>query len=125
MSSLADALLAKVREAAKTPPISVTREEVMLLAMLKNALTEGAPNKKRQSTNALRMSVKEIGAQIEVGGSTPHPKGFVNYAAATNNPWTSPRWKGRQNPNEGWADAITVYYCNIFAAQYGYTVVME
>jgi hypothetical protein len=100
-------------------------DESALLGMLQNALTYGAPNIKRQSTNALRLSVKIVGTTVEIGGATTHPRGYVKYAAATNNKWESPRWKGRQNPNEGWADKITMQVCAIFAMKYGYRVVVS
>ena len=28
----------------------------------------------------------------------------ADYAVYTNEPWTSDRWDGKQNPNEGWVD---------------------
>lgn len=36
--------------------------------------------------------------EVLIGGE------LVNYAPATNEEWVSPRWKGKQNPNQGWIE---------------------
>lgn len=36
--------------------------------------------------------------EVLIGGE------FVSYAPATNEAWTSPRWKGKSNPNQGWIE---------------------
>jgi hypothetical protein len=122
---MSNGILDRLKSLSDEPKTQYAEEESVLLRMIKDALVEGAPNFRRESTNALRMSVKIIGNGIEIGGATPHPKGYVKYAAATNEAWKHPRWHGRMNPNEGWADRITMYYANLFALQYGYTLVVE
>jgi len=122
---MSNAILDRLKNISDEPKSLIAEEESILLRMIKDALTEGAPNFRRQSTNALRMSVKILGDGIEVGGATPHAKGFVKYAAATNEEWVSPRWKGRQNPNQGWVDDIVMYHANLFALRYGYRLEVE
>lgn len=46
--------------------------------------------------NALKMSVTDKEIKIYVD---PH---IAPYVAYTNEPWTSPRRHGKENPNEGW-----------------------
>jgi len=122
---MSNAILDRLKSMSGESKTQYAEEESALLRMIKDALVNGAPNIRRESTNALRLSVKILGDDIEIGGATTHQKGFVKYAAATNEAWTHPRWHGRQNPNEGWADRITLYYANLFALQYGYTLVVE
>lgn len=93
-----------------------------MLRMLQDMLVYGAPNIKRQSTNALRDSIKILGNEIEIGGASASGA-FVNYAAATNDKWTAERWNGAQNPNEGWVDRIVKQALILFASKYGYKVV--
>ena len=31
-----------------------------------------------------------------------YPRGLAPYMPFTNEPWISPRWNGKKNPNEGW-----------------------
>jgi hypothetical protein len=50
---------------------------------------------------------------------------YAPYALATNEKWTSPRWNGKQNPNEDWADNVVLQVTRIYASQYGYKVVVS
>lgn len=44
-------------------------------------------------------------------------KDIAPYVVYTDEPWTSPRWHGKKNPNEGWWDrAVEVFVSKI--AQY-------
>lgn len=62
--------------------------------------------KKRTTGNLKRNSIFRIMGtnEITIGGlNTP----AMRYAALTNLKWVALRWKGKQNPNEGWVeDAI-------------------
>lgn len=47
-------------------------------------------------------------------------EGIAPYMVYTNEPWISPKWKGKKNPNEKWWDNITDIisriiekYCNV------------
>ena len=55
-----------------------------------------------------RVSDTEI--QVLIGGA-PAP-----YAVYTNEPWISPYWRGKPNPNEGWIDkaldGFTIWLAN-------------
>jgi len=97
----------------------MNKDESELLRLLKDALVEGAPNKKRASTNALRKSIKIVGTNVTIGG------GVVDYAPYTEKKWISPRWNGKQNPNEGWAEMIALQTIRIFASRMGYKVVVK
>jgi hypothetical protein len=93
-------------------------DESSLLRLLRDMLVQAAPNVKRQSTGALRNSIRIEGSSVVIGG------GIVNYAVYTNEPWISPRWRGRRNPNEGWVDAVVNQAIAMFAQRYGYKVVV-
>lgn len=50
---------------------------------------------------------KNKGEHQAKGTSQKKSKGIAPYMPYTNEPWISPRWNGKQNPNEGWwNDAI-------------------
>lgn len=36
------------------------------------------------------------------------------YIPYTNEPWLSPKWKGKKNPNEGWWDVFATEFINRF-----------
>lgn len=39
------------------------------------------------------------------------------YVPYTNEPWISPRWNGKQNPNEGWFDRAAQLVANYIATR--------
>lgn len=90
----------------------------VLERMLKDMLVEGAPNIKRQSTNALRNSIKITSGGLEIGGNSGNT--YVDYAPYTNEKWIN---RPGTNPNEGWINRLTLQAVNIFAEKYGYKVV--
>ena len=95
-------------------------EDISIIArLLKDMLVSGAPNIKRASTGALRKSIHVESDDVIIGA------GIVDNAPYTNYKWTSPRWKGAQNPNEGWMERLAIQALNIWAAQNGYKVVIS
>ena len=115
-------ILTNLRNLVGTINMEPQDEASVLLTLIRDGLIERSPKR----TTALMQSIKLVGDDsLEVGGSTTHVKGYVKYAGATNNPWTSPRWHGKQNPNEGWVGATVLYYTSVFAQRYGYKVVTE
>ncbi len=94
-------------------------EASTVLLLLRDMLVSGAPNIKRQSTNALRNSISVIADTVVIGG------GIVDYAPYTTYAWISPRWKGAKNPNEGWVERLTIQAMTIAALRLGYRVVVE
>jgi hypothetical protein len=94
-------------------------EASTVLMLLRDMLVSGAPNIKRQSTNALRNSISVISDTVVIGG------GIVDYAPYTTYAWTHPRWNGAKNPNEGWVERLTIQAMTIAAMRLGYRVVVE
>lgn len=41
------------------------------------------------------------------------------YNVFTNEPWLSPKWNGKKNPNEGWIESSTDLIAQILAAELG------
>lgn len=46
----------------------------------------------------------------------------VDYAKYTNEPWISPYWRGKQNPNEGWFQRAALAYAEALATALGGTI---
>lgn len=47
------------------------------------------------------------------------------YAVYTNEPWTSPKWNGKQNPNEGWIDDTVETIAEFLAFTLGGELIKE
>lgn len=43
----------------------------------------------------------------------------IEYMPYTNEPWLSPKWKGRNNPNEGWFEESTEFMAQMIARHLG------
>lgn len=61
-----------------------------------NPKTRGKTSKGNLAFNALRIKIIEDTVDIYVD------KNVAPYVVYTNEPWISPRWNGKKNPNEGW-----------------------
>lgn len=44
------------------------------------------------------------------------------YVPYTNEPWISPKWNGKKNPNEGWWDLFAQTFIEKFNAKLGGTI---
>lgn len=86
---------------------------------IRDVLHEGAPNIRRESTNALRNSVKNTTRAINIGG------GEVDYTPYTHYKWISPRWNGKKNPNEGWITNVAMQGVRAWAERNNYKVVIK
>ena len=85
-------------------------------------------NKRKVSTrgnlryNATNMeSTGETSWEIYVSGDGTN--GIAPYAPFTNEPWLSPRWNGKPNPNEGWFQRFVEFVANDMAKTLGGVVV--
>lgn len=47
------------------------------------------------------------------------------YLGYTDGVWTSPRWKGRKNPHEGWVDESTLFVIEFLAKGLGGVYVLN
>lgn len=52
--------------------------------------------------NATLMEYKNGGKVCEIYVDGDGEDGIAYYMPFTNEPWISPKWNGRKNPNEGW-----------------------
>lgn len=98
-------------------PIDTEMSE--LLVLIRDMLVNAAPNKFRRSGGALRNSIRIENDKVIVGNDVAF------YAVYTNEKWISPRWHGKQNPNENWINDIVSQALIIFSGKYGYKVVYE
>ena len=56
-----------------------------------------------------------VDGEIENG----EKKGIAPYMVFTNEPWISPKWKGKKNPNEGWWDKLAEEIANFISKETG------
>ena len=47
------------------------------------------------------------------------------YVVYTNEPWKSPFWRGKENPNEGWFQKAAERFAQMLAAALGGTIIQE
>ena len=52
--------------------------------------------------NGIRVNIDNGSMCVEIGHETSKLLG--EYAVYTNEPWISPKWGGKQNPNQGWIE---------------------
>lgn len=67
-----------------------------------NPLTRGRTSTGNMALNSLQYDVQYIGKEIHI--KIYMDEGVAPYVVYTNEPWLSPYWNGKQNPNEGWWD---------------------
>lgn len=68
-----------------------------------------------KSENAVYFGVKVYKIYIE--------DEIAPYVYYTNEPWISPRWHGKKNPNEGWIDRGVMEVCQVIANELGGKVI--
>lgn len=76
------------------------------------------PNPKtRYITSTGNMALNALKYEWLDGGATFHmwiDEDIAPYVFYTNEPWTSPRWHGKKNPNEGWWNtAMGTFYSKL------------
>lgn len=83
-----------------------------------NAFVAGVPKRSgNMAYNATRLeslgkNVYRITVSVDIAPYLPY----------TNEPWISPRWNGKKNPNEGWFEDKTDVVVSVLAQQLGGTV---
>lgn len=66
------------------------------------------------ANNAIQLHFEdEKTAVIQVNES------IAPYMPYTNEPWISPKWNGKKNPNEKWFDNAVMIICTELAEEYG------
>ena len=71
----------------------------VLLMALKSVCPYRTGNLER---NGIRVKIDNGTMCVEIGHDTSKVLG--EYAVYTNEPWISPKWGGKQNPNQGWIE---------------------
>lgn len=88
--------------ASKTPRQMVlnavlqTWREMRRSIYVPNPKTRGKTSTGNLAFNALRIKIVDDTVDIYID------ENIAPYAVYTNEPWTSPRWNRKSNPNEGW-----------------------
>ena len=82
---------------------------------------DGVTHLRRASTGNMRFNatkfevVSDAHFRIVVDGD------IAPYVPYTNEPWISPKWRGAQNPNEGWFPRSVIMYATALAMALGGT----
>ncbi len=76
--------------------IIATVEELRPSIYVPNPQTRGKTSTGNMADNALWYSIEDDVVDVYI-----HPA-IAPYCYYTNEPWISPKWKGKKNPNEGW-----------------------
>ena len=78
--------------------------------LLCTALKAACPFRSGNLASTIHVAQDPDGLYVVIGNEN------IDYAAATNEPWISPKWNGKKNPNEGWVEnTIKKYENNIKA----------
>ena len=81
------------------------------------------PNPKtRYITSTGNMALNAFKIEFRDGGRTCRvwiDKEIAPYVYYTNEPWVSPRWHGKKNPNEGWWDTLAKTFAQKVAQYLG------
>ena len=81
----------------------MTNRDIMAYNVLLMALKSVCPYRTGNlERNGIRIQVEGSGLKVIIGHETSKQLG--EYGVYTNEPWISPRWGGKQNPNEGWIE---------------------
>jgi hypothetical protein len=85
----------------------MTSVDVQAYALLVMVLKAGAPyDLGNLSAKGIIFVQDGTNAHIQIGAPEITIQGgkTIDYAPYTNEPWLSPRWNGKSNPNQGWID---------------------
>lgn len=74
------------------------------------AIDFGVPVRSGDLKNSFQ--INKVGKSIEIGTN-------IYYMPYTNESWLSPKWKGRDNPNEGWFEESTEFMVQMIARHLG------
>ena len=92
----------------------MTAEEVknIVLETVEEMRPYFVPNPRtRDRTSTGNMALHSLSYDVQYIGKEIHIKiymdeGIAPYVVYTNEPWLSPYWRGKQNPNEGWWERV-------------------
>lgn len=86
-----------------------TVEEMRPTIYIPNPKTRGKTSTGNMAFNALRCDIKGNLVDIHID------KKIAPYCYYTDEPWISPKWKGKKNPHEGWWDKFCQEFCRRLA----------
>ena len=74
------------------------------------ALDFGVPVRSGDLKKSFKLT--SLGKSVEIATN-------INYMPYTTEPWISTKWKGRNNPNEGWFEESTEFMAKMIARHLG------
>ena len=91
----------------------------LVKAKTPNPATRGITSTGNLMTHGVQFEDKGNGVwEIWVDGEPPDI-GQAPYMPYTTEPWISPRWHGKKNPNEGWWDRVAKEVIDLIATRLG------
>ena len=98
----------------------MTKERFTLVCMQAvEALKSRAPvDTGNLKYNAIKYEwIDEDTFRIYVDGAPELKNSIAPYMPYTNEPWVSPKWHGKKNPNEGWWQEAVEYVASVIAQE--------
>ena len=83
---------------------------------------DGITRLRRKSTGNMRRNATKFEVVSDNHFRIIIDSELADYVPYTNEPWISPRWHGRQNPNEGWFPRAVIAYASALATSLGGTL---
>lgn len=90
------------------PQVPYTPEPMVINGRFRPASTG---NMRFNATIVRRISPNTVNVMVD--------SSIAPYVVYTNEPWVSPKWKGRENPNEGWFERAVDAFARDLAAALG------
>ena len=97
-----------VCESTFRPRVPYTPNPIMIDGRLRQASTG---NMRYNATVCTQTGADEITLQID--------ESIAPYVVYTNEPWLSPKWNGKKNPNEKWFEMATKLFIEELSRQLG------
>ncbi len=89
--------------------IIATIEAMRPTIYVPNPKTRGKTSTGNMARNALKYKIEGNLVDVYIDPAV------APYCYYTDEPWTSPKWKGKKNPNEGWWDRFCEEFCRRLA----------
>lgn len=108
-----------VLEGVFRPAVPYTPQDIYRNGKLVRRRSTG--NMRRNATKIRRLSQQTTEIFVDAGHEG-EGDGIAPYVVYTNDPWLSPKWNGKKNPNQGWFERATEAVAIELAAMLGGTL---
>lgn len=109
-------ICARVMEETFRPLVPYTPADTLVTG------PDGITRLRRHSTGNMRRNATKFEIINDKKFVVKVDSSVAPYAVYTNEPWQSPYWRGKQNPNEGWFQKAALAYAEALATALGGTI---